>query len=325
MRRSVQNDEMKAADNAIVFSAVLDGQGGARELDEPAAGANLWVHVQSDHPLCAETLSKLGLTEPAAEMMTAPETRPRVVATDEALIVVMRGVNLAEQDDFEDLVSLRIWVAGKTIVTARKSQRYLMSVRDVRESLAAGKGPRDASEVVVQIVEKLAQRIGEVVDQNEDDLAAIEEAGIVKEHRQELVQLRRNAAQLKRYLTPQRDALDALTRVKTVFSETQLFEIREQLDRTTRYVEDLELARERAILMQEELRNELAEQQNQRMYVLSLVTAVFLPLSFLTGVFGMNVMGLPGLHNPRGFAVVAVSMLVIGIGVLVSMRLKRWF
>ncbi len=316
---------MQAADNAIVFSAALDGRGGARELDEPAAIDNLWVHVQSDHPLCAETLRKLGLSEPSVELMTAPETRPRVVATDEALIVVMRGVNLAEQDDLEDLVSLRIWIAGKTIVTARKSHRYLMSVRDVRETLAAGQGPRDVTEIVVQIVDKLAHRIGEVVEQNEEDLAAIEETGIVKEHRQELIELRRNAAQLKRYLTPQRDALDALTRIKTAFSDAQVFQIREQLDRTTRYVEDLELARERAILMQEELRNELAEQQNQRMYVLSLVTAVFLPLSFLTGLFGMNVMGLPGVDNPGGFAIVATSMLVIGVGVLVWMRLKRWF
>ena len=78
------------------------------------------------------------------------------------------------------------------------------------------------------------------------------------------------------------------------------------------------------MLLQEEFRSRIAEQQNQRMYVLSLVTAIFLPLSFLTGVFGMNVMGLPGVDNPLGFVWVAGSMLLLAVLVAVWMKVQKW-
>jgi len=73
----------------------------------------------------------------------------------------------------------------------------------------------------------------------------------------------------------------------------QAFEICEEGDRITRYLEDLDLVRERAMVAQEEILGRMAQQQNARMYVLSIVAAIFLPLSFLTGLFGMNVAGLP--------------------------------
>jgi zinc transporter len=93
----------------------------------------------------------------------------------------------------------------------------------------------------------------------------------------------------------------------------------------TRYVEDLDLAKERAMVLQDELRNRIAEQQGMRMYVLSLVTAIFLPLSFLTGVFGMNVAGLPGTEEPKSFAYLATAMVILAIILLISMLWKKWF
>jgi zinc transporter len=62
-----------------------------------------------------------------------------------------------------------------------------------------------------------------------------------------------------------------------------------------------------------------------RMYVLSLVTAIFLPLSFLTGVFGMNVAGLPGTEEPKAFIFLASDMLILAIISLISMLWKKWF
>ena len=61
------------------------------------------------------------------------------------------------------------------------------------------------------------------------------------------------------------------------------------------------------------------------MFVLSIVAAIFLPLSFLTGLMGMNVAGLPGLVNPWAFWVLVAVMLVISIGILAVFRLKKWF
>ncbi|MET0028256.1 MAG: zinc transporter ZntB [Candidatus Thiodiazotropha sp.] len=316
--------------NSIVHIYRLDGQGGAQSLEQlPGAPQPiLWVHMQSDDPDCASVMSGLGLSSQVTDVMTSPETRPRATALGEGVLMVLRGVNLNQDADPEDMVSLRMWLTDRLIVTARKSQRRLMSIQDVRQSLDDGRGPATTGEFLLEVVERLVIRIGQVVDETEESLEGIEAALDTLNPtrvRHDLTELRRRTAQLKRYLAPQRDALDAMYRLRSnLLDERQAFELREWSDRTTRNVEDLDLARERAILMQEELRNRIAEQQNQRMYVLSLVTAIFLPLSFLTGVFGMNVMGLPGVNNPWGFVLVAAGMAVLALGVGIWMRFRHW-
>ena len=113
-------------------------------------------------------------------------------------------------------------------------------------------------------------------------------------------------------------------RIRGILSDQQADNLREQSERMTRYIEELDLARERAMVLQEEQRNKVAEQQGMRMYVLSIVTAIFLPLSFLTGVFGMNVAGLPGLENPQAFMYLGTSMLGLALVLLLLMIWKKW-
>ena len=60
------------------------------------------------------------------------------------------------------------------------------------------------------------------------------------------------------------------------------------------------------------------------MYVLSMITAIFLPLSFLTGVFGMNVAGLPGTEAPDAFTTLMMAMGGIAVVMLIAMLWKRW-
>ncbi|XOV82713.1 MAG: zinc transporter ZntB [bacterium] len=315
--------------DGIVSLFTLDGAGGGERLEKLPAQLPLpfWLHLQSDHLSCAEILRTLGASQLLCQSMTMPETRPRVLVDASGVLIVLRGVNMGIDADPEDMVSLRIWLTPEFVVTARKSERRLLSVQDLQAQVQAGTGPVTPQELVVTLVSLLAERIGKVVNESEDALAHIEEnlehlaAG---EARARLTQQRRRAARLKRYLAPQRDALDGLYRLQNVLNEAQAQQLREQSDRTTRYVEDLELARELAMLLQEELRNRIAEQQNARMYVLSLVAAIFLPLSFLTGVFGMNVMGLPGVEDPQGFVYVSAGMLVLGSALATWMWKRKW-
>ena len=97
------------------------------------------------------------------------------------------------------------------------------------------------------------------------------------------------------------------------------------MDRMTRYLEDLDLVRERTSVLQEEVMNISMAQQNTRMYVLSIVSLIFLPMTFVTGVFGMNVGGLPGLEDPTAFVIVVATMLFISIAVIAVLKVKRWF
>lgn len=85
------------------------------------------------------------------------------------------------------------------------------------------------------------------------------------------------------------------------------------------------IIRERAAVTQEELQSRLAEQQNIRMYVLSIVAAVFLPLGFLTGLLGINFGGIPGADNPAAFGIFAGLLLVIVVVEISFFRSRKWF
>jgi hypothetical protein len=99
---------------------------------------------------------------------------------------------------------------------------------------------------------------------------------------------------------------------------------REEGDHLTRHIEDLDLARENALVTQEELMNRVAQEQNSRMYLLSVVAAIFLPLTFVTGLLGMNVAGLPGTESPCGFVFSAAIMILTGIALAGYFRWRKW-
>tara|TARA_R110000751_G_scaffold307911_2_gene435248 strand:+ start:58409 stop:59404 length:996 start_codon:yes stop_codon:yes gene_type:complete len=285
-----------------------------------------WFHIQSDTTDSKECLQSLGLPNEIIDAICTPETRPKAIQLGEGMLVYLRGINHNPDADPEDMVSLRLWIGENILISARRKDRQLLSVQDVKEELEKDHIPSSPLDLALRIITKIADRISETVDVLDEDLTEFEALDkSAKRDRIKLSMIRRQAAAIRRYLAPQRDALDAMYRFNKSLNQQQGFELRDQTDRMTRYVEDLDLAKERAMVLQDELRNRIAEQQGMRMYVLSLVTAIFLPLSFLTGIFGMNVAGLPGTEEPKAFFYLASTMVIVAIVLLIGMLWKKWF
>jgi len=101
-------------------------------------------------------------------------------------------------------------------------------------------------------------------------------------------------------------------------------QLREVADHITRYVEDLDSAKDRAAVCQEELENRIGAQMNKTLYILSIITAIFLPLGLITGLLGINVGGIPGSENPFAFAFVCLLLLAIVVGQVLIFRRIRW-
>lgn len=317
----------------FLHSYLLDGKGGRRVLDDaevaewtPDAGL-LWVHIDVNNDSARRWLEDdSGLPDTIIETLLAIETRPRSQINEAGSLVVLRGVNTNPGNDPEDMVSVRIWLEPRRIVSARR--RRLLSVQDVRAALDDGTGPCTPGEFLVELIGCLADRIGDFVNSIEDRISEAEDRaddGSDVSLRQTTTALRRQIAAVRRFLAPQRDALDRLYRQPgKLFSDSESNGLREEADRMTRYLEDIDLARERLVVMQEEFLAVQAQQQNSRMYVLSVVAAVFLPLTFVTGLLGMNVGGLPGLESPNGFFASVVIMVVAATVLLAYFRWKRW-
>lgn len=319
--------------NPFVHAFLLDGRGSARAV-KPEDIEHwtpdhelLWLHIDMNWASSRQWLrARDDVDEVIENALLAVETRPRAVASDRGLLLVLRGVNTNPGADPDDMVAIRLWIEPNRIISCRR--RKLLSVQDIAEAIQAGRGPRTPGGFVVMLVAHLAERIGDFVDQIEDAIEKTEHASAdadVSAQRAEVGALRRQTAAIRRYLAPQRDALDRLYRhAGPLFSEQEIDELREQADRTTRYIEDLDLVRERAIVLQEELMNRIAQEQNARVYLLSVVAAIFLPLTFVTGLLGMNVAGLPGTANPSAFVASVAIMAALGVGLAALFKWKRW-
>lgn len=317
----------------FLHSCILDGTGGAKFVDASSVAGwtkdqgVLWVHLDVNDDASRLWLAEHGgLDSTIVESLLADETRPRSYSTDNGLLTVLRGVNTNPGEDPEDMVSVRLWIEPDRIISTRR--RRLLSIVDTRDSLEKGVGPETSGGFMAALTGRMADRIGDFVDGIEDDVGAAEEQLGNQDQatfRHVISALRRKIASVRRFLAPQRDALDRLYRQPGLwFSNTEIHDMREEADRITRYLEDLDLARERTMVLREEFLAQLAQEQNSRMYVLSVVAAIFLPLTFVTGLLGMNVGGLPGLESPWGFLGSVVIMITAAVALLFFFRRKKW-
>ncbi|UCH48704.1 MAG: zinc transporter ZntB [Betaproteobacteria bacterium] len=317
------------ADSSIIFSLSLDGKGGAQPIEPESFGnaSPAWMHLDFSVKQARAQLAQQGLSLHVIDTLTKEESRPYTVTVENGLMVILRGINRNAGADPEDMVSIRMWVEPNRMITVR--QRPVLATHTVKEELDKGNGPTSMVELLLAIIEKLADGISVFVEDIEERLEAFEEI-IDKERpseiRSEISAVRRQVAAVRRYLAPQRDALESLHRLAGKFMESeQLFALREQADRMTRYVEDLDLVRERALVAQEELMNRIAQEQNARTYLLSVVAAIFLPITFISGLFGMNTAGLPGLEAESAFWIVSGVMAVVSAAIIIWLWLKKWF
>ena len=321
--------------NGLICAWILDGKGGGRQVGwdeanafQPSGSSWLWLHFDYSSPVVQDWLFEhSGLSELTVEALKQTETRPRVVPADGGLMMFLRAVNLNPGAEPDDMVSARLWVGERRVISLR--QRRLVSVDDLRAALAAGKGPRSSGEFLTMFVDGLLDRIDHVVEViygHIDDLEAPVQPATIPQQRAQLAEMRRQAIALRRFLAPQREALNRLSAENSqLLNEESRLQLREHFDRLTRIIEDLDAARERAAVAQESLASQMAEQTNQRMFLLSIIAAIFLPLSFATGLLGINVGGIPGSESPLGFAVVVVLLLVLGAGLWIYFHSRHWF
>ena len=241
-------------------------------------------------------------------------------------MVFLRGVNLNPGQHPEDMVALRMWIEEHRVITLR--HRHLLSIDDLRELIERGLGPASPGTFLVGVCDRIVARMANVITEIEDTVDRLDEqvaTGESRALRTQISDVRREAILLRRYLAPQRDAMSRLYSEPVAWlDDTERMRLREIADRTLRYVEDLDAARDRAGVVQEELANRLADQMNSRMYLLSVVAALFLPLGFITGLLGVNVAGIPGTENPGAFVAVCFMLLLLALMQLSVFKHRGW-
>ncbi|MFP3924049.1 zinc transporter ZntB [Pseudomonas sp. W5-36] len=320
----------------LVHALVLDGKGGARSIPRTALDGlqlepheSVWLHWDRSHPQTQTWLRKTsGLSEFVCDLMLEENTRPRLLALpDDELLLFLRGINLNPGAEPEDMVSVRIFAAAQRVISLRL--RSLRATDELIASLDEGKGPKTASELLLYLAQFLTDKVQavvgeltELVDDMEERIDADER--YLPEHGN-MVHIRRRAAGLRRFLAPQREIYAQMTRSKMPwFVEDDADYWNELNNSLTRYLEELELTKERVGLVLEAEDRRRNERMNRTVYRFGVITGIFLPMSFLTGLLGINVGGIPGSENPYGFVYACLLMLAVAVGQMWLFKRLRW-
>lgn len=319
----------------ILHALELDGKGGAIALDDETLAATLksdvpsWVHLDAGAAQTRQWLrDNLALPdELIIDALLAEETRPRLVTYEEGTLIILRGVNLNENAHPEDMVSIRLWIYGNNIVSARV--RRLKAVTDLRENLENGRGPKSTADILTSLITRLFERMEPALRSLDEQLDTLEEQVMENpntQDRQAITTLRKQAILFKRYIAPQRDVIASLRNAELGWLDaTHKRKLLESLDRVTRYLEDLDATRERGQIIKDELGNALSDRMNRNLYMLSVVAAIFLPLGFLTGLLGINVGGIPGSDTSNAFLMFCGILIVVVIGQIALFKRLKWF
>lgn len=316
------------------FACVLNGKGGCEERDwqgvaawRPADGF-LWIHLERNAPeAIAWIRENSGLDPLVAQALLDEESRPTVDSFDSALLLVLRGVNIAEKDEVE-LVPMHVWVDERRAITLRDKDHALSALRDIRIALKAGRGPRRPGGLLVQICEKIVRDVGPSINEMEDEIEKLEDAVMdtaSKELRRSLADTRRRAVHLRRYLGPEREALIRLqTEDTSLLDQHDRLRLRCVIDGLIRCVEDLDALRDRTSILHEDLTAQLSEKIAQTSNRLTAVAALLLPPSLVAGMLGANIGGIPGHDSPLAFWEVSALMVLLMAAQAIVLRRIGW-
>lgn len=302
-------------DHPLLFARVLDGVGAGRPLEWDEArswqssgpGEVLWVHLCRNRPGVMDWLEELEIPEPTRELLVSDRTRPRAFREGNTLVATLRGINFNAGAQPEDMLSMQLWCDGSRLITLRRlplqTPRRVLAMIDRREG-----GPTDAGALITELTEAMINRMNRsIVDMNEhiDTLEDHEQDGEAEQMLEEIAIIRRNCLGLKRHMGPMHEALEAISRYAPPwFEDHDRREIAESIDRLRRYLEDLDISKESAVVLMDDIRGRSIARNEQATYLLTIVAGIFLPLGFITSLLGINVGGMPGVEDGDAFWIV---------------------
>lgn len=307
---------------------VADGAAAEIPLEQAIAadGALVWIHLHGDEPALRPWLERVAkLPAYVVDPLVAVETRPRCTPLDEGAFVNLRGLSPDDLASSDPLASVRLYAAAGRVYSVTRHRLTAMPAVRTQVEQAKVADPGDlivafAGEITGEL-DPLVADLGDTLDDCEEGL----NADRVFELRKIVSRARIQAIGYRRFLAPQRAALEKLSALPGDWlGADDRLHLAAAADQAARMAEELESIRERAALIHETLTDLRAEQIDQRSLQIAIVAMVFLPLTFLTGLLGMNVDGIPFAHAPGAFAGVILMCVVLAVAITAWFVRRHW-
>jgi zinc transporter len=320
--------EITAADVGLIYGMQIPAAGALREIELADVDAALsggagvvWLHFNLSNARARALLTRAHFVPSGLqEIFRDNEVRRRVELIDRGVLAIISDLIFEVESEPAEVAPLWCFVSEHLFITAR--MHPLKTTDQLRAALRSGLRVQHAIELLAWILGQRTESLAQLTQDMSEQVSEIEDeilGGAIKEQRVQLGRIRRFCARTRRHFAPDRSAfLKLLQRHPALFSEPQAELIRAEIEALSFLTDEAAELYERAKLLQEELASRLAEDTGRNLYVLAILSAVFLPMTLITGIFGMNVSGLPGLHSPAAFWLVMLLIVGVGVATLVS-------
>jgi magnesium transporter len=304
--------------------------GGPAELPRHFAENTVtWVDVQGygDEQVVRAIGAHFGLSPLALEDAVNVPQRPKSELYPEHHLVISR-VPVYEGEDLR-LPQVCFVIGSRVLVTFQ--EKFLGLFDPVRGRIGAGIGPirrSGADYLAYALIDTMVDRYYPVVEELSRELDEIEEALLDDAESAVLARLRHTRRQLvlvRRIGWPQREMVASLMRDPSPWLAPATRDyLRDTHDHIAQVVELVDASRELATALSDELLSLVGQRANEIMKVLTLMASIFIPLTFIAGIYGMNFENMPELHARRGYFFVLGLMLAVAAGMLWYFRRRGW-
>jgi magnesium transporter len=300
------------------------------QLSPPADESVIWINVGGVHKVeMVEMLGKQFSLHPLLlEDVTNTDQRPKLDDYEAYIFLVIKMLSLTDRKDIA--VEQVSCVLGKNYVISFQENGTDV-FQPVRERLRGGKGrlrQSGADYLLYALVDAIVDQYFAVLEHIGEKIEAVQQAVVddpKPETLNEIHALKRQLLFVRRAVWPLRDVMTNLSRSDCPFLQqpTKLF-FRDVYDHVVQSVDTIEILRDMVSASLDIYLSSVSYRLNTIMRVLTVITTIFMPLSFIASIYGMNFEYMPELRSPWGYPLVLGVMAAVGVGMLVLFRNKRW-
>lgn len=325
--QAIKGSELNVPD--AVFAWILDGKGGVKPLDNDDIidkAHPCWLHLNYTHSESAQWLATTPLLpNTVRDALAGESTRPRVTRMGDGTLITLRCINGSTDERPDQLVAMRLYMDERLIVSTR--QRKVLALDDVVQDLNDGTGPTDGGSWLVDICDALTDHASEFIEELHDKIIDLEDNLLDQQipPRGFLALLRKQLIVMRRYMAPQRDVYARLASERLPWmTDDHRRRMQDIADRLGRGLDEIDACISRTAIMADEIAQVMQESLARRTYTMSLMAMVFLPSTFLTGLFGVNLGGIPGGDWRLGFSLFCLMLVVLIGGVTWWLDRSKW-
>ena len=299
-------------------------------LEEKKHPGVLWINIDGlqDVQLLAEIGNLFGLHPLILEDILNTEQRPRAEDLTDYVFIVLKNIS-AHADRSLHARQVSIILGENFVLSFQERQTALFN--PIRERLRAAKGrirKAGADYLAHHLLDAIVDQYFIVLENVEEEMELLEDDLIrqtTPAKLQAIFKLKKELILLRKSLWPLREAIGLLQRSDSpLIDGSDLVYFKDISDHIIAVIDTVDTFRDMLGGMMDIYLSAVSMRMNQVMKVLTIIATIFMPLTFLAGVYGMNFEYMPGLHWRWSFLGFWGGMLLVAVGMLVLFRLRKW-